>query len=108
MNCIKKNIPKTILYFSSIFCLKTFLLILILFLWQGLFHAAIAQSGVAVAPWALAHEPRARAFELGRELGIDTNNTAELLGKYLIFDISETKKIIKFIIGLKTSKSKTT
>ncbi|XP_075982764.1 carboxylic ester hydrolase [Anticarsia gemmatalis] len=47
---------------------------------QGLFHAAIAQSGVALAPWALAHEPRARAFELGRELGIDTNSTAELLG----------------------------
>ncbi|PZC80786.1 hypothetical protein B5X24_HaOG200160 [Helicoverpa armigera] len=47
---------------------------------QGLFHAAIAQSGVAIAPWALAQEPRARAFELGRELGIDTNNTAELLG----------------------------
>ncbi|KAF9413122.1 hypothetical protein HW555_008564 [Spodoptera exigua] len=32
---------------------------------QGLFHGAIAQSGVALAPWALAHEPRARAFELG-------------------------------------------
>lgn len=47
---------------------------------QGLFHAAIAQSGVALAPWALAHEPRERAFELGRELGIDTNSTAELLG----------------------------
>ncbi|CAD0203924.1 unnamed protein product [Chrysodeixis includens] len=47
---------------------------------QGLFHAAIAQSGVAVAPWALAQEPRARAFDLGRELGIDTNSTAELLG----------------------------
>ncbi|KAH9639237.1 hypothetical protein HF086_014101 [Spodoptera exigua] len=51
---------------------------------QGLFHGAIAQSGVALAPWALAHEPRARAFELGRELGIDTNNTAELLGKKLL------------------------
>ncbi|CAH0690199.1 unnamed protein product [Spodoptera exigua] len=51
---------------------------------QGLFHGAIAQSGVALAPWALAHEPRARAFELGRELGIDTNNTAELLGNELL------------------------
>ncbi|KAF9806144.1 hypothetical protein SFRURICE_016343, partial [Spodoptera frugiperda] len=73
---------------------------------QGLFHAAIAQSGVAVAPWALAHEPRARAFELGRELGIDTNNTAELLGKYLFFTkyVSRTKKIIK---NIKTRKSNT-
>ncbi|CAH2094603.1 unnamed protein product [Euphydryas editha] len=47
---------------------------------QGLFHGAIAQSGVALSPWALAQEPRARAFELGRELGIDTNSTSELLG----------------------------
>lgn len=47
---------------------------------QGLFHAAIAQSGLALSPWALAQEPRARAFELGRELGLDTNNTAELMG----------------------------
>ncbi|XP_038206794.1 venom carboxylesterase-6-like [Zerene cesonia] len=47
---------------------------------QGLFHGAIAQSGVAISPWALAREPKRRAFELGRELGIDTNNTAELLG----------------------------
>ncbi|KOB73196.1 Alpha-esterase [Operophtera brumata] len=47
---------------------------------KGLFHGAIAESGVALAPWALAKSPRARAFELGKELGIDTNSTAELLG----------------------------
>ncbi|XP_030024687.2 venom carboxylesterase-6 [Manduca sexta] len=47
---------------------------------KGLFHRAIAQSGVALSPWALAQHPSERAFELGRELGIDTNNTAELLG----------------------------
>ncbi|XP_026315216.1 venom carboxylesterase-6-like [Hyposmocoma kahamanoa] len=47
---------------------------------KGLFHRAIAQSGLALSPWALAREPRERAFDLGRELGIDTNNTAELLG----------------------------
>ncbi|KAM3956544.1 carboxylic ester hydrolase [Aphomia sociella] len=47
---------------------------------QGLFHGAIAQSGLALSPWAIAAEPQARAFELGRELGIDTNSTAELLG----------------------------
>lgn len=47
---------------------------------RGLFHGAIAESGVALSPWALAQQPRERAFELGRELGIDTNSTAELLG----------------------------
>ncbi|KAI8425009.1 hypothetical protein MSG28_006896 [Choristoneura fumiferana] len=47
---------------------------------QGLFHAAIAQSGLATSPWALAQDPLERAFELGRELGIVTNSTAELLG----------------------------
>ncbi|GBP24364.1 Venom carboxylesterase-6 [Eumeta japonica] len=49
---------------------------------KGLFHRAIAQSGLATSPWALARGPRLRAFELGRELGIDTNNTAELLVKH--------------------------
>ncbi|CAK1583667.1 unnamed protein product [Parnassius mnemosyne] len=47
---------------------------------KGLFHRVIAQSGLALSPWALAKDPRERAFELGRELGIDTNSTAELLG----------------------------
>ncbi|XP_063539334.1 venom carboxylesterase-6 [Cydia strobilella] len=47
---------------------------------KGLFHGAIAQSGLATSPWALAHDPLERAFELGRELGIVTNSTAELLG----------------------------
>ncbi|KAJ2953331.1 hypothetical protein O0L34_g919 [Tuta absoluta] len=47
---------------------------------KGLFHRAIAQSGLALSPWALTRSPRERAFELGRELGIDTNSTAELLG----------------------------
>ncbi|OWR48811.1 Anoctamin-5 [Danaus plexippus plexippus] len=47
---------------------------------KGLFHGVIAQSGVSLSPWALASSPRERAFHLGRELGIDTNNTAELLG----------------------------
>ncbi|XP_049877694.1 venom carboxylesterase-6-like isoform X2 [Pectinophora gossypiella] len=47
---------------------------------KGLFHRAIAQSGLALSPWALAKDPRERAFDLGRELGIDTNSTAELLG----------------------------
>lgn len=49
-----------------------------------MFHGAIAQSGVALSPWALATSPKEKAFKLGRELGIDTNNTAELLGKLLI------------------------
>ncbi|KPI92286.1 Venom carboxylesterase-6 [Papilio xuthus] len=47
---------------------------------QGLFHRVIAQSGLALSPWALGKNPRDKAFELGRELGIETNSTAELLG----------------------------
>ncbi|XP_041969162.1 venom carboxylesterase-6 [Aricia agestis] len=47
---------------------------------KGLFHGVIAESGGALSPWALAPAPRRNAFLLGRELGIDTNNTAELLG----------------------------
>ncbi|XP_045537697.1 venom carboxylesterase-6 [Papilio machaon] len=47
---------------------------------QGLFHRVIAQSGLALSPWALGKNPREKAFELGKELGIETNSTAELLG----------------------------
>ncbi|XP_013135434.1 PREDICTED: bile salt-activated lipase-like [Papilio polytes] len=47
---------------------------------QGLFHRVIAQSGLALSPWALGKNPREKAFDLGRELGIETNSTAELLG----------------------------
>lgn len=46
----------------------------------GLFHRAISESGSALNPWALAEDPKERAFKLGRVLGYDTNNTENLLG----------------------------
>lgn len=46
---------------------------------KGLFHKAIAQSGVATQDWANAYEAKERAFRLGRLLGKDTNNVNELL-----------------------------
>lgn len=49
----------------------------------GLFSRAISESGSALNPWALAINPKNRAFSLGRVLGFDTNNTEYLLGKYL-------------------------
>lgn len=47
----------------------------------GLFHRAISESGSALNPWALAENPKERAFRLGRVLGFETNNTEHLLGK---------------------------
>ncbi|XP_058812191.1 juvenile hormone esterase [Topomyia yanbarensis] len=46
---------------------------------KGLFHRAIAQSGTALNPWAIARSPKERAFRLGEQLGCFTNNTDELL-----------------------------
>lgn len=46
---------------------------------KGLFQKAISQSGVSIADWAIGSSPKARAFRAGKVLGIDTNNTTELL-----------------------------
>ncbi|XP_037027605.1 venom carboxylesterase-6 isoform X2 [Bradysia coprophila] len=45
----------------------------------GLFHRAISESGSALNPWALAENPKERAFRLGRVLGFETNSTEHLL-----------------------------
>ncbi|PNF42151.1 Esterase E4 [Cryptotermes secundus] len=45
----------------------------------GLFHRAIAMSGVVLNPWALVEEPRERAFRLGAALGCKTTNSKELV-----------------------------
>lgn len=46
---------------------------------KGLFHKAIAQSGSALNPWAIARNPKERGFLLGQALGCYTNDTDELL-----------------------------
>lgn len=52
---------------------------------KNLFRNAIAQSGVAVNPWVLSDDSRARAFSLGRVLGLETNSTEKLLGLSAVF-----------------------
>ncbi|XP_069675635.1 carboxylic ester hydrolase-like isoform X1 [Periplaneta americana] len=46
---------------------------------RGLFHRAIAMSGVALNPWALVEAPRDRAFRLGAVLGCHTTDSTELV-----------------------------
>lgn len=46
---------------------------------KGLFQKAISMSGVPSCDWSLAFRPRERAFQLGRILGIDTQDPKELL-----------------------------
>lgn len=46
---------------------------------KGLFQKAIAQSGVSIVDWALGTAPKDRAFRAGKVLGIETNDTTELL-----------------------------
>uniref|UniRef100_A0A2A4JW69 Carboxylic ester hydrolase n=1 Tax=Heliothis virescens TaxID=7102 RepID=A0A2A4JW69_HELVI len=46
---------------------------------EGLFHKAIAQSGVCLQYWAQAHQPVERAFRSGKVLGKDTKDPKELL-----------------------------
>ncbi|CAO1433136.1 unnamed protein product [Diamesa hyperborea] len=45
----------------------------------GLFQRAIAQSGVALNPWAVSSDTRQRAFSLGNVLGYGTNDTQKLV-----------------------------
>lgn len=46
---------------------------------KGLFQKAISMSGVPSCDWSLAFRPRERAFQLGRILGINTQDPKELL-----------------------------
>nr|QLI62129.1 carboxylesterase 17 [Streltzoviella insularis] len=46
---------------------------------KGLFKRAIPMSGVPLCDWSVAYKPSRRAFALGRELGIDTDDPAKLL-----------------------------
>lgn len=46
---------------------------------KGLFNRAIAQSGVCLSYWSMAHKPVERAFRAAKVLGKDTNNPNELL-----------------------------
>lgn len=48
---------------------------------KGLFKRAIAQSGVALNPWAITDIPRERAFMLGKALNYQTNDTEKLIRK---------------------------
>lgn len=46
---------------------------------KGLFHKAIIQSGSVFNPWAFMENARDRAFELGKILGCETDETTKLL-----------------------------
>ncbi|XP_049875391.1 acetylcholinesterase-like isoform X2 [Pectinophora gossypiella] len=46
---------------------------------KGLFKRVISMSGVPICDWALAFEPRRRAFALGKLLGCNTKDPQELL-----------------------------
>ncbi|KAL4709656.1 hypothetical protein ACJJTC_007387 [Scirpophaga incertulas] len=46
---------------------------------KGLFKRSIPMSGVPLCDWAIPFEPRRRAFVLGKQLGINTDNPTELL-----------------------------
>nr|QID41587.1 carboxylesterase CXE19 [Ostrinia furnacalis] len=46
---------------------------------RGLFNKAICQSGVCLSDWSYNLYPRQRAFQLGKLLGIDTEDEKELL-----------------------------
>lgn len=74
---------------------------------KGLFHKAISQSGTALDPWAMSHEPRDFAFALGRELGLDAKSDEELLeflkkapAKDLEFTKMKLPQIVKVGDGL--------
>ena len=46
---------------------------------NGLYKRAIAQSGVALNPWAITDIPRERAFLLGKAMNFLTNDTEKLI-----------------------------
>ncbi|KAJ0183516.1 hypothetical protein K1T71_001492 [Dendrolimus kikuchii] len=59
---------------------------------NGLFKRAIIISGSFLNDYAIAREPRKRAFILGRKLGLDTNNVTEL---YVYLQKADLEKMFK-------------
>lgn len=45
----------------------------------GLFHKAILQSGTSLCMWSKARHARRLAFQIGRQLNIDTSNSTHLI-----------------------------
>ncbi|XP_029046685.1 esterase FE4-like [Osmia bicornis bicornis] len=56
---------------------------------EGLFSAAIQQSGTIVNPWAMTYNPRELAFKLGEALGIQTTDSEELVQKLSEFHVKD-------------------
>ncbi|XP_031846091.1 esterase FE4 [Nomia melanderi] len=56
---------------------------------EGLFNAAIDQSGSMLGQYALQKNPRELAFKLGEALGIKTTDSAELVQKLSEFDVKD-------------------
>ncbi|EZA55321.1 Venom carboxylesterase-6 [Ooceraea biroi] len=56
---------------------------------DGLFNAAILQSGTAVSTWAMSYKARELAFKLGDKLGIETDDSAELVDRLAGFTAKE-------------------
>lgn len=50
-----------------------------MFFFLGLFASAIAESGVALDPWAFTNQGRKRAFNLGESLGFKGDNAEDLI-----------------------------
>jgi bile salt-stimulated lipase len=64
---------------------------------KGLFHQAIMQSGAGVSPFAFQTNPRERAEEIGRKIGLEFNSTESLMKQLRKVDY---KKILNVERGL--------
>lgn len=65
---------------------------------QGLFKRAIAQSGVALNPWAMTDIPQERAFMLGKVLNFQTNDTDKLMRKWHAISARSIKTLNNFSV----------
>ncbi|KAG8298340.1 hypothetical protein J6590_016228 [Homalodisca vitripennis] len=50
---------------------------------RGLFHKAIIQSGFALNPWALQHDPKSRAIKLAKVLGCEASEDPDFIVRFL-------------------------
>lgn len=66
---------------------------------KGLFHRAIPMSGVPLCDWSLPYEPRKRAFVLGKQLGIYTNDPEELLEFLQSLPVEKLVNVNPFVLA---------
>jgi carboxylesterase type B len=67
---------------------------------EGLFHQAIMQSGTVVSPFVFQKDPKQRAEEIGRNLGLEFNSTESLMDQLREIDFRQILNVERGLFNM--------